>query len=238
MQHLKKTSYMIAESTPLRIITECFVQGAVHTYTDTIPAGTHFMTVDAECTTTSDHWVISPSNTIQDVIVHAVHVPTVIDPQSFITGIDEDTLHLIGDTLKQVGQQIPVSHVKGLTAFASAIAMRDWQYNMTKTIALPSMTTLFILAIGVTCYLLFRYGRKRRRTQLTNEPAGHVNIQLQPLLAAETHPGETTAPVPALRRPRTGETTAPAPMQEATTETNPPIQSPIFHFGTGFGPNC
>jgi len=239
LQRLNKTSYMIAESTPLRIITECFVHGAVRTYSDTIPAGTHFMTVDAECTTTSEHWVISPSNTIQDVIVHAVHVPTVIDPQSFITGIDEDTLRLIGDTLKQVGQPISVSHVKGLTAFASAIAMKDWQFNMTKTIALPSMTTLLILAIGVTCYLLFRYTRRRQQPQPTDESAGHVNIQLQPLLTAEMHPGETPAPVPALRRPHTGEaTTASASTQETATETDSPIQAPIFRFGTGFGPKC
>jgi len=125
MQCLNKTSYMIAESAPLRMITECFIQGAVRTYTDTIPAGTHFITVDAECTTTSDYWVISPSNTIQDVIVHAVHVPTVIDPSNFVSSIDKDTLHLIGATLKQVGQPIPVSHVKGLATFSSAIAAKD-----------------------------------------------------------------------------------------------------------------
>jgi hypothetical protein len=228
MQRLNKTSYMIAESAPLRIITECFIHGAVRTYTDTVPAGTHFVTVDAECTTTSDHWVISPSNTIQDVIVHAVHVPTIIDPSSFISGIDEDTLHLIGTTLKQVGQPIPVSHVKGLATFSSAIASKDWQYNLTKTIALPSMTTFLILGVGIACFLLFRYCRNRRRPQPVSETAGHVNIQLQPLLTAEARTGETT-PAP---NPTSG--------TSGTSQTDPPAapQSPIFRFGTGFGPNC
>jgi hypothetical protein len=59
------------------------------------------------------------------------------------------------------------------------------------------------------------------------------------MLTAEMHPGETPAPVPALRRPRAEETTtAPASTQDLTTEADPPIQAPIFRFGTGFSPKC
>jgi hypothetical protein len=127
LQRLNKTTYMVAESNALRIITECYEQGTVHTFTNVIPTRTHFLIVDDESSTTSDHWVISPSNTIEDVIVQAVQVPTTIDPKSFISDIDVDTLNMIGVTLKQIGQPIPTTHVKGLAAFSAAIAVKDWQ---------------------------------------------------------------------------------------------------------------
>ncbi len=216
LQRLNKTSYMVAESNPLRLITECFDRGAVRTFTSTIPAGTHFLTVDEECTTTSDHWVISPSNTIEDIIVHAVQVPTIIDPRNFISEIDEETLNMIGNTLKQIGQPIPISHVKGLAAFSAAVAAKDRQYNLLQSLALPSLTSFVILGIGLASFLFYRYCRNQRKTrQQQTVGAGSVNIQLQPLLAAEGMPGEST----------------PAASLENRQPETPPSQ-PVFRFGS------
>jgi len=225
LQHLNKTTYMVTESNPLRIITECYEQGIVRTFTNIIPTGTHYLTVDDECTTTSDHWVISPTNTIEDVIVHAIQVPTTIDPKNFISKLDEETLNLIGATIKQVGQPIPISHVKGLAVFSASIAAKDWQYNLMKYITLPSITTFLILGIGVVGFLIYRKCRKTS-PQCNTTNARHVNIQLQPLLTAEARPGELT-PIPLESRPQESR------QQESRQQENPPSQpTSIFRFGS------
>ncbi len=176
---LNRTTYLMAEPKPLRVTTECTLRGQTAAETLDVPAGAHFLTVNPECTTTSEHWVISPSNTLEDVFISSVQLPTHLDPTAFFSDINTDHLQLIMDSLRTVGRPIPIGQVRGLATFSNAMQRKNQEYFWAKTLLVPFTSTFFLIGLCIVFFIIYRKCSSRP------QPQPIQSIQLQPLLQHE-----------------------------------------------------
>jgi hypothetical protein len=154
---MNKNTYFIAESRSLRVLSECTdPSGGLGTFAIDIPAGSYFLTVDPLCTTNSDHWVISPVVAVEDVRIKSLTVPNRINAQDFLGDLPLPDIHAIAETIKSIGQPIPLSHMKGLVTFQRAIQRENFKYSLMHTFWVAAVIITFLLAIG--CILYFCCG--------------------------------------------------------------------------------
>jgi hypothetical protein len=146
--------YLVAESHPMRIMSDCPVPGAAtKTFAIDIENGTHIITVDPNCTTTSENWVIAATTSIDDVHVDSVNIPNKLNIQDFIGDVEPIHMDLVLESLKDVGQPIPLEQVKGLAAYTSQLQAIDRKYAMAGLAftATGSLTAMVIIGILIFC---------------------------------------------------------------------------------------
>ena len=160
------TTYLLTESSPTIANSECLSTKSPRTSTIPIPIGTHYLNIDPNCTTSTEKWVISPTNAIPDTIIQSVPVTNRIDPSSFLTDLHPNDLKYIEAALHQIGQPIPISQVKGLIAFRATMMQLETEYQTTRLLAPTGISLLTIsLIIGIGTALWFC--RKRQKHQIT-----------------------------------------------------------------------
>jgi hypothetical protein len=150
---INKNTYLVAESKPLRVISECpDPNGGVHSYAVDVPPGSHFLTVDSTCVTTSDNWVISPVTSVEDVRIRSLTVPNRLEAADFLGNLPLPDIRAIAATIKEIGQPIPLSHVKGLMTFTKAMERENLKYSWAHSLWVATTVVVVILAVGCLIY--------------------------------------------------------------------------------------
>jgi hypothetical protein len=146
--------YLVSESHGMRIMSDCLEPGRLSkTFAVDLEAGTHIITVDPNCTTTSENWVIAAVTTLDDVHVASVSIPNRINIKDFLTGIEPEHMDLIMKSLQEVGQPIPLSQVRGLATFTSQMQALDRKYTAASLAftATGSLTAIVVIGIIIVC---------------------------------------------------------------------------------------
>lgn len=146
--------YLVSESEKLRVLADCPESGSVSkTFAVDVPPGTHILTLDPGCTTTSDNWVIGSTASIDDIRVDSVIIPNLINVNDFLAGIEEEHMETVFQSLKEIGQPIALSQVKGLAAYTSQMKAIDRKYALVSATFTTAgiITTLVIGGILIFC---------------------------------------------------------------------------------------
>jgi hypothetical protein len=151
--HINKNTYLVAESRSIRVISECpDPNGGVHSYAVDVPPGSHFLTVDSTCVTTSDNWVISPVTSVEDVRICSLMVPNHLEAADFLGNLPLPDIRAIAATIKEIGQPIPLSHVKGLMTFTKAMERENLKYSWAHSLWVATTVVAVIIAAGCLIY--------------------------------------------------------------------------------------
>ena len=206
------TTYLLTESSSTTATSECLSAKSPRTTTIQIPIGTHYLNIDPNCTTTTEKWVISPTNTITDTIIQSVSITNQIDPSAVLTDVHPDDLHYIQAALSQVGQPIPISQVKGLLSFRHSMLQLEAEYKTTRLLA-PAGISLLTISMIIGLAIIFWIWKKRqtRPINTTNRPAPDAI----PLLIRNEPAPANLSPIINLSQP--ANVSAPA----STVNTNP-----------------
>jgi len=140
------------------------------TFTKRVHPGTFLLTVDTNCTTFSENWVITPTTQMEDVIVTSTITANEIDHVHLLQNFSTDDLQLLHSSIKIIGHPIPISQLKELSTFKSLLLQNKIEYWTTQLILTPSLTTI-ALAVGLTIAFYLYYKRRcQGRTNIT-EPS-------------------------------------------------------------------
>ncbi len=190
IERIGHDQYAISESSPSIILTAC--SGTTTTPTRLQP-GTYTMTVNPNCTTSSDHWVIQPTLQLESVVIPSTLIPFDGNVSDFLINLTYPELDTIRSSLQNIGKPIPLSHMQQLIDFRRAIAAEVIEYKLAhlfgSTTSIGLITIIIIIAIVYYCY-------HRRRREPRNTPPGDqpqtplLNFQLPAQLPTDA----TTSP--------------------------------------------
>lgn len=180
IDRLSRNKYLIASSGSILIATDCYSH--LKQPTKNIPPGVYVLEVDTTCTTTSDHWVITPTLQIEDVFINTFITPMDIDV-SHLFGTDNLTVeHLqrVQQLLTEIGRPVPVSELKQIHNFRNAIEQSQQEYQAFHFVIGPATT----LAICFIICILFGLWKRRRHQRLINDvppiqPSHNQGVELQ-----------------------------------------------------------
>lgn len=201
IEQLNGNQYLISDTSKLFISTTCYSAPASKPVT--VEPGTYIITVDSNCTTSSSNWVINPNVQIDDTVVQSTIIAFNTNITDLIVDVDLEDLKTIKDSLKEIGQPIPLSHIKQLTTFKRTIAAEVAAYNLTHLVLGTSSTmgvTLLVFGIVIYCWYT-------RRPQL------------------HQHQFRTTY----IHGPQTSRTPSPRP-HSPRTERDEPSSIPLINF--------
>ena len=222
---INTTTYLLTESSPATATSECLSSNSPRTKTIPIPMGTHYLTIDPNCTTTTEKWVISPTNAIPDVIAQSVSITNQIDPSAVLTDIHPADIEYLQAALSQVGQPIPISQVKGLLSFRRSMMTLEAEYQTSRLLAPTGISIITLsLIIGIIFFLWILH--KRRQTPRTSSrptidaiPLLPRNEQMPPANQMPPASFSTQACSPNTNPPFTfNSPTTPNPFQATTTK--------------------
>ena len=222
LSKVNMTSYLISDSSSSVATSECLNSQSSQTTTIHIPPGTFYLNINPNCTTSTENWVISPTNLIPDVITHSIEITNHVDPSLLFMEIHPSDFGIIRETIAQIGQPIPISHVRGLASFRHSLQNLESQYRTAHTLLAPTgLATLSIgLMIGIVIFIYFC-----RKRQISRRPDQSPIADSIPLIARQTSTppaGPSGVNNPVIFSPSL--TTAPSMTPTSTT-------SPVFQFG-------
>lgn len=167
---INQTTYLIAESEYTTITSECYNKKIVKTFIKRVHPGTFLLTVDTNCTTFSENWVITPTTQMEDVIITSTITANDLDPVHLLQNFSTADLQLLHSSMKAIGHPIPISQLKGLSTFKSLLLQNQTEYWTTQSILTPSLSTIaIVIGIAVLLYLYFK--RRCQFKVITKEPS-------------------------------------------------------------------
>ena len=182
ISRLNKTTYLIASSTTTTITAECTRAGKLQPYTNRILPGTYYLTVDPSCTTTADYWVISPTESIKDVLVSSLQINNHIDPSIFLSDIPEHELKHIGSSINQIGQPVSLSHIQSLISFKKALEENHREYAIANAVITPTATIIIICVILAVLWITYRAIKRRRQQRQRLDDAKEMIPLREPII--------------------------------------------------------
>jgi len=195
---INQTTYLLAESEYTTITSECLYRKTLKSFTQKLHPGTFLITVDTNCTTTSDNWVITPSNKLDDVIVTSTITKNEIDPVHLLSNFSDEDLKLLHASMKLIGHPMPVSQLKGLSTFKSLLQQNRYEYWSAENIVTPTIGTILVIIVSIILYFFLRRRCKSTSTgqvsksQDREEPI--IRMSLLPNATPEPRTRITTSP--------------------------------------------
>lgn len=219
IHQISKDKYIIATSLQTSIVHSCHrSQSSTHK----LNPGTYTITVDPNCTTSSDHWVIYPTIQIEDVNINTTTVNYDFDIPQLHDDMSTQDLQTIQNLLGSIGQPVPLSQMTQLLKFRKDIAAEDTAFQLAHVLfsgGSAFITVFMILGCIAGGYLFIRFCRHRRnirRNRLHDDEheLAHMMMQAPPAPIIIQAP----APLPAQ---------VPAPIQQAAAAAMP--IDPVVH---------
>jgi len=171
--------YAISDSSPITILEACSGQT---TTPYRLQPGTYLLTVNPNCTTSSDRWVIHPTLQLEDVIISSSLIPFNGNISDLLSDLDYPELETIHASLKSIGKPIPLSDMKQLIDFKRTISAEVAHYRMAHFFFSSSTATGLIITIIVIAIFFFCYCRHRRRQPQPQQAPPPGDQQQIPLL--------------------------------------------------------
>ena len=197
IHQISKDTYIIATSNPTSIMHAC--QRGQNAAQKVNP-GTYTITVNPNCTTSSDQWVIYPTIQIEDANINTTTVPYDFDIPNLHDDMNEEDLKTIHSLISSIGQPVPLNQMTQLIQFRKDIQNKNAEFQIAHLfLGGGSALTTIIIIISCTAigYFIFRCCRNRRH--------GHKHQHL------DEHEMATMIAAPAPQAPIIIQAPAPAP---------------------------
>ena len=179
------TTYLLSESSSSVATSECLNTKSSQATTIHIPPGTYFLNIDPSCTTSTENWVISPTNLMPDIITHSIQISNHIDPSLLFMDIHPSDYSLIRETISQIGQPIPISHVRGIATFRHSLQQLESKYQLAHSLIAPTGLSILTMGIIFGIIIVIWFLWKRCTSKRSNQPP---TIESIPLIVREEPP--------------------------------------------------
>lgn len=181
INRISRNKYIIASSGPVLISTDCYSH--LRQPTKKIPPGVYTLEVDTTCTTTSDHWVITPTLQIEDVFISTIITPLDIEVSNIFNTNNVTAVHLqhVQDLLKEIGRPVPLSELKQINLFRDAVEQSRQEYQALHFAIGPATSTLTLCIIICVLFGLWKWRHHRQPTNdgPTTHASNNRGVELQ-----------------------------------------------------------
>ncbi len=156
--------------------------------------GIYLLTVNPNCTTSSNRWVIHPTLQLENVVISSSLTPFNGNISDLLSDLNYPELETIRASLKNIGKPIPLSDMKQLIDFKCTLSAEVAHYHMAHFFF--SSSTAIRIIITIIVITIFSCCNCRRRCDSQPQPASPPGDQQQiPLLNFPLHtPDPVSAP--------------------------------------------
>jgi len=224
----KRDEYIISMDKQMTLIQTCQRTST----SQKVAPGTYKLTVNPNCTTTSDHWVIYPTLQIEDANINTTTNKYDFEIQDLHTDIDQRDLQTLHSLIAAIGKPVPLAQMTQLLKFRKEIDHDNTQFKFAHFLWSGGSSFLTLMTI-MTCitagYYTYRCAcMKRTRHQPLN------NYEAVPMMPMPQAPPAQMiiagAPPAAPATPARNQVVTGSP--ESGTADATSRQAPIFQFGS------